>query len=89
MGRHKKSHGNAWPKHAFALIAFIFILLSAATILAGDLIVIDVKDAISPPVGSYITENIDRAVKEKADAIMQSEMLGATKGMMPDVPGLG
>ncbi len=26
---------------------------------------------------------------EKADAIMQSEMLGATKGMMPDVPGLG
>ncbi len=26
---------------------------------------------------------------EKADAIMQSEMLGATKGMMPDMPGLG
>ena len=70
MGRHKKSHGNAWPKHAVALITFIFILLSAATILAGDLIVIDVKDAISPPVGSYITENIDRAVKEKADAII-------------------
>ena len=26
---------------------------------------------------------------EKADTIMQSEMLGATKGMMPDMPGLG
>jgi len=26
---------------------------------------------------------------EKSDAIMQSEMLGATKGMMPDIPGLG
>ena len=26
---------------------------------------------------------------EKADGIMQSEMLGATKGMMPDMPGLG
>jgi nucleoid-associated protein EbfC len=26
---------------------------------------------------------------EKADNIMQSEMLGATKGMMPDMPGLG
>jgi len=26
---------------------------------------------------------------EKADGVMQSEMLGATKGMMPDVPGLG
>ena len=25
---------------------------------------------------------------EKADAIMQSEMLGATKGMLPDVPGM-
>jgi DNA-binding protein YbaB len=28
-------------------------------------------------------------VLEKADGIMQSEMLGATKGMMPDMPGLG
>ncbi|MDB5281589.1 MAG: hypothetical protein JWO06_664 [Bacteroidota bacterium] len=26
---------------------------------------------------------------EKADNVMQSEMLGATKGMMPDMPGLG
>ena len=26
---------------------------------------------------------------EKSDAIMQSEMMGATKGMMPDMPGLG
>ena len=25
---------------------------------------------------------------EKADNVMQSEMLGATKGMMPDMPGL-
>lgn len=25
---------------------------------------------------------------EKADTIMQREMLGATKGMMPDMPGL-
>jgi DNA-binding protein YbaB len=25
---------------------------------------------------------------EKADAIMQSEMMGATKGMLPDVPGM-
>lgn len=27
-------------------------------------------------------------VLEKSDGIMQSEMLGATKGMMPDMPGL-
>jgi len=26
---------------------------------------------------------------EKADTLMQSEMLGATKGMLPDMPGLG
>ena len=26
---------------------------------------------------------------EKADNVMQSEMMGATKGMMPDMPGLG
>ncbi len=28
-------------------------------------------------------------VLEKSDAIMQSEMLGATRGMMPDLPGDG
>lgn len=27
-------------------------------------------------------------VLEKADNVMQSEMMGATKGMMPDMPGL-
>lgn len=26
---------------------------------------------------------------EKADAVMQSEMMGATKGMLPDIPGMG
>ena len=26
---------------------------------------------------------------EKSDNLMQSEMMGATKGMMPDMPGLG
>ena len=26
---------------------------------------------------------------EKADNVMQSEMMGATKGMLPDMPGLG
>ncbi len=70
MGRHKKSHGNAWPGSAVSILTIIFILLSAGTILAGDIIVIDVKDAISPPVGSYITENIDKAVREKAEAIV-------------------
>jgi membrane-bound serine protease (ClpP class) len=70
MGRHKKSYGNAWPESAVAFLTIVFILLSAGKILAGDIIVIDVKDAISPPVGSYITENIDRAVREKAEAII-------------------
>jgi DNA-binding protein YbaB len=28
-------------------------------------------------------------VLEKADNVMQSEMLGATQGMMPNIPGLG
>ncbi len=70
MGRHKKSHGNAWPGFSVTILIIVFILLSAGTTLAGDIIVIDVKDAISPPVGSYITENIDRAVREKAEAII-------------------
>ena len=28
-------------------------------------------------------------VLEKSDNVMQSEMMGATKGMLPNVPGLG
>jgi DNA-binding protein YbaB len=35
--------------------------------------------------------NLKSAVNEaleKADNVMQSEMMGATKGMMPDMPGL-
>lgn len=44
----------------------------------------DDKTSLEGKLQSAINEAL-----EKSDSVMQSEMLGATKGMMPDVPGLG
>jgi membrane-bound ClpP family serine protease len=37
---------------------------------AAEIVVIDVKDAISPPIASFITENIDRAASSGKLAII-------------------
>lgn len=41
---------------------------------------------------ALLADNIKSAtnqVLEKSDNVMQSEMMGATKGMLPNMPGLG
>lgn len=38
--------------------------------------------------GSKIKNAVNEAL-EKSDSVMQSEMMGVTKGMLPDMPGLG
>ena len=70
MGRHKTGNGKDWPGTAAAFLIFISALLTGSIAHAGDVIVLDVKDAISPPVAAYIIDNIDRAVKEKAEAVV-------------------
>jgi len=74
MGRYKKSHvlsQYADPRiGACAFFAGILITLIASVALAGEIYVIDVKDAISPPVASYVMENIDKALGENSDAVI-------------------
>ena len=65
MGRHQKSHGILGVALA-ALILLLFPLAAAAS----DVIVLEVKDTITPPVAAYITENIDQAVRENAHAVI-------------------
>ena len=65
MGRHQKSHGLL----GLALAALILLFLSTAAA-ASDIIVLKVKDTITPPVASYITENIDKAVRDNAQAVI-------------------
>lgn len=65
MGRHQKSHGLLGL--VLAALILLFFPLAAA---ASDIIVLDVKDTITPPVASYITENIDQAVRENAQAVI-------------------
>jgi len=65
MGRHQKSHGIL----GFALAALIQLLFPLAAD-ASDVIVLEVKDTITPPVAAYITENIDQAVRENAHAVI-------------------
>jgi DNA-binding protein YbaB len=38
--------------------------------------------------GSKLQNAVNEAL-EKSDNVMQSEMMGVTKGMLPDMPGLG
>ncbi len=63
MGRHQKSIGRIG-----SLIALL--LLACLPAFAADIMVIDVKDAISPPVASFINEHIDKAVIEGHQAII-------------------
>ncbi|MEN6473145.1 MAG: nodulation protein NfeD [Syntrophaceae bacterium] len=65
MGRHQKSHGILGVALA-ALIQLLFPLAADAS----DVIVLEVKDTITPPVAAYITENIDQAVRENAHAVI-------------------
>ena len=48
----------------------MFFVLAPLLARASDIVVIEVKDAISPPIASYITENIDNAVNKDYQAII-------------------
>lgn len=74
MGRYKK--GNDIPQYFSAkigkvLFSFWMALLIAPAILqASDILVIEVKDAITPPIASFILENIEEAVSTQKQAII-------------------
>lgn len=73
MGRYQEGNGSARHKYIeIGFVAAIFLLLASAPcrLNAADILVIDVKDAISPPVASYVMESIDDAVKSNRMAVI-------------------
>ena len=73
MGRYQKGHGCAWPSAAASGILralTVFFLLAPVPLKASDILVIEVKNAISPPIATYIIENVDEAVETNKSAII-------------------
>lgn len=89
MGRYPKGHGRS--RHTAAVIGFlwtlsVFILAAPFPLRAADILVIDVKDAISPPVATYIVENIDDAADtNKAAVIIRLDTPGGLDTAMRDI----
>ena len=74
MGRHKKS--NAVSRYSAAQVAllsffaWLAILFSPAMLEASDVVVLEVRDAITPPVASYLIEHIDKAAAAGREAVI-------------------
>jgi membrane-bound serine protease (ClpP class) len=89
MGRYQEGNGSTWVSST-ALIncaALIVLLFSGPLSLrAADILVIDVRDAISPPIASFIMENIDDAVQtNKAAIIIRLDTPGGLDTAMRDI----
>lgn len=93
MGRYKEGNGpsrSGTAKAALTAIAIVACLIAAQAvpfkIHAAEIVVIDVKDAISPPIASFITENIDRAASSgKLAIIIRLDTPGGLDTAMRDI----
>lgn len=88
MGRYQKGHGISRHAAAIAVLAGVVVLFTGLTGrgYAADILVLDVKDAITPPVASYLMENIDYAVKSnKAGIIIRMDTPGGLDTAMRDI----
>ncbi len=74
MGRHKtRDEASRYDAARIAgRLAFIWlaVLLFPLALRAADVVVLDVRDAITPPVASYLIENIDEAVIAGREAVI-------------------
>ena len=72
MGRYQTGHGPARSAPAALRLLFVLGVLLSGPLAAraASVMVIDVQNAISPPVAAYITENIDAAVEGNYAAIV-------------------
>lgn len=74
MGRYKKSNDS--PRYSPAKIGEVLVflwmalLIAPAVLQASEILVIEVKDAITPPIASFILENIEDAVSSRKQAII-------------------
>ncbi len=89
MGRYQEGHGSARYQVNVGSILWVlvFMLLCApGRLSASDILVIEVKDAISPPIASYIMENIDNALAtNKAAVIIRLDTPGGLDTAMRDI----
>lgn len=89
MGRHQKGHGSA--RHSAGALNLLcclalILLASPAVSMAADILVLEVKDAISPPIASYIMEGIDEAVEtNKTAVIIRLDTPGGLDTAMRDI----
>ncbi len=73
MGRYQEGHESARHQvnaRGIFCVLVVLLLFVPARLGASDILVIEVKDAISPPIASYIIENIDNALATNKSAII-------------------
>jgi membrane-bound serine protease (ClpP class) len=89
MGRYQEGHGSARYKvNAGSILCVLaaLLLFVPGRLRASDILVIEVKDAISPPIASYIMENIDNALAtNKAAIIIRMDTPGGLDTAMRDI----
>jgi membrane-bound serine protease (ClpP class) len=89
MGRYQEGHGSArYQVNARGILSVLVVLLLfvPGRLSASDILVIEVKDAISPPIASYIMENIDNALAtNKAAIIIRLDTPGGLDTAMRDI----
>ena len=87
MGRYQKSNGRIGSAGCRIITAVFLMLMPVfSSALASRIMVVDVKDAITPPVASYIVEHIDRAVAEgHAAVIIRMDTPGGLDTAMRDI----
>ena len=89
MGRYQEGHGSARHQvNAGSILCVLVVLLLfvPGRLSASDILVIEVKDAISPPIASYIMENIDNALAtSKAAIIIRLDTPGGLDTAMRDI----
>jgi membrane-bound serine protease (ClpP class) len=92
MGRYQEGHGSArYQINARGILFILFVPLLCLLCVPGglrasDILVIEVKDAISPPIASYIIENIDNALAtNKAAIIIRMDTPGGLDTAMRDI----
>lgn len=89
MGRYQEGHGSTRNQvNARGILCVLVVLLLSVPfrLSASDILVIEVKDAISPPIASYIMENIDNALAtSKAAIIIRLDTPGGLDTAMRDI----
>lgn len=89
MGRYQEGHGSTRNQvNARVILCVLVVLLISVPfrLSASDILVIEVKDAISPPIASYIMENIDNALAtSKAAIIIRLDTPGGLDTAMRDI----